>query len=351
MGEKPLSVFNIDSVFDIMWSDPQHSNGCIPNTLRGAGTYFGPNITEQFLSDNNFKYLVRSHECKPDGHEFTHNNKVITIFSASNYYAIGSNKGAYLQIGTNLQPHFVQYISAASKTSALTIRQRVSFIESSAIRALGARIRDKRTLLEAEFRKHDPKHTGIISITKWCYIMEKETNLTLPWRLLRDKLAPMPEGSPPNDVNYLVTLEILDSDIIIETQKEETSVAESLYRNKSSLVAIFSILDKDSNGVISIDEFKETCTLLQKHIQNSSAFGNMFDKFKMMDLNKDGFIDLNEFLEAFRLSDQANKSNTLPSHKKQIRGQNHDSVKQVTKSLARQISEPEVIDPTDFTSK
>lgn len=63
-------------VFDILWSDPQHNSGCQPNSLRGAGTYFGPDVTVNFLQKNKLVFLVRSHECKHDGYEVTHNGKV-----------------------------------------------------------------------------------------------------------------------------------------------------------------------------------------------------------------------------------------------------------------------------------
>lgn len=59
-----------------MWSDPQTNDGCKPNVLRGAGTYFGPDVTKNFLTKYKLKFLVRSHECKPDGYEFTHNRQV-----------------------------------------------------------------------------------------------------------------------------------------------------------------------------------------------------------------------------------------------------------------------------------
>lgn len=59
-----------------MWSDPQHAHGCIPNSLRGAGTYFGPDISEAFLEKYKLKYLIRSHECKLDGHEIIHDGRV-----------------------------------------------------------------------------------------------------------------------------------------------------------------------------------------------------------------------------------------------------------------------------------
>ena len=86
-----------------------------------------------------------------------------------------------------------------------------------------------------------------------------------------------------------------------------TSVADSLYRNKSSLEAIFRILDKDNSGQISLEEFGEACHLLHKHLPEHATEEELLDMCKMMDINKDGLVDLNEFLEAFRLCDQARR--------------------------------------------
>lgn len=85
---------------------------------------------------------------------------MITIFSASNYYEIGSNKGAYLKLNPQLDTHFVQYTAAASKTRKLTFRQRIGLVESSALRELGARLRERRNELEREFKARDPDATG-----------------------------------------------------------------------------------------------------------------------------------------------------------------------------------------------
>lgn len=59
-----------------------------------------------------------------------------------------------------MDTHFIQYTAAASKTRKLTFRQRVGLVESSAIRELGARLRDKRMELEREFKRQDPDNTG-----------------------------------------------------------------------------------------------------------------------------------------------------------------------------------------------
>lgn len=87
-------------------------------------------------------------------------SQVITIFSASNYYEIGSNKGAYLKLNPQLDTHFVQYTAAASKTRKLTFRQKVGLVESSAIRELGAKLRERRNELEREFKARDPDSRG-----------------------------------------------------------------------------------------------------------------------------------------------------------------------------------------------
>ncbi|KAL9912084.1 retinal degeneration C isoform 2-T7 [Glossina fuscipes fuscipes] len=301
-------------VFDMMWSDPQHIDGCVPNVLRGAGTYFGPDVTSQFLKKHKLQLLVRSHECKVDGYEFNHNDLLVTIFSASNYYAIGSNRGAYMKLNFKLEPHFVQFISAASKTRELSIRQRVGIVETSALRGLGARLRAKRLDLELEFQKHDPHNTGIITISEWCEAMEKATHLGLSWRLLRPRLAPSSPNQAESEVNYLVTLQLLDTDTMIKAEELETSVADSLYKNVSSLEAIFHIIDADHSGFISLSEFTAAIDLLEQHLPGVNQREHLLRMCRLMDLNNDGAVDLNEFLEAFRLAEQArNKKGPIGS--------------------------------------
>lgn len=53
--------------------------GCRPNVKRGGGSYFGPDISTNLLSNLNFGLLIRSHECCPNGWKFDHHNKVAII--------------------------------------------------------------------------------------------------------------------------------------------------------------------------------------------------------------------------------------------------------------------------------
>lgn len=93
-----VTLFLSPQILDVLWSDPQSAKGSKPNIQRGGGSYFGPDVTSDQLSHNKLGLLVRSHECCPQGWKIEHNNSVMTIFSASNYYGLESNSGAFIQM-------------------------------------------------------------------------------------------------------------------------------------------------------------------------------------------------------------------------------------------------------------
>jgi serine/threonine-protein phosphatase 5 len=94
---------------ELLWSDPRDENGWRPSD-RGAGVYFGEDVTEKFLNDNNLTLLIRSHEVKMEGYEIQHSGKTITIFSAPNYNDITGNKGAIIKvIGEEMELNFTKF--------------------------------------------------------------------------------------------------------------------------------------------------------------------------------------------------------------------------------------------------
>ncbi|CAH1776819.1 unnamed protein product [Owenia fusiformis] len=301
-------------VLDLLWSDPKNQKGCTPNTFRGGGTYFGPDVTEAVLQKHRLDLLIRSHECKQDGYEYTHNDKVLTVFSASNYYEMGSNRGAYVKLGTDLKPHIVQYM--ATKDSAnrkLTIQQRVSVVEESAIRDLKTKILASRHDLIDCYLTMDHNQTGKITVAEWCAGVEEVLQLELPWRTLRHKLVKCDEDGMIEYASAFDQFKIMHK---FSEQDSASGITETLYRNKDSLETIFRIIDKDNSGVITNDEFEEACSLLSKHIGLQIPKEQARDLAKCIDINKDGQIDFNEFLEAFRLVDPHGKDLTV-SHNQQ----------------------------------
>ncbi|CDY25481.1 BnaC09g39960D [Brassica napus] len=80
---------------DLLWSDPQTSLGRAP-IKRGCGVMFGEDVTTKFLTDNNLKLIIRSHEVKDDGFEVMHHSQLITVFSAPNYCDRCDSDGSFI---------------------------------------------------------------------------------------------------------------------------------------------------------------------------------------------------------------------------------------------------------------
>ncbi|XP_042891839.1 serine/threonine-protein phosphatase with EF-hands 2-like isoform X2 [Penaeus japonicus] len=292
------ATYEWKQVLDLLWSDPQPHLGCRPNSFRGGGSYFGPDITRDLLMKNGLSLLIRSHECKPEGYEFTHNNTCLTIFSASNYYEAGSNRGAYVKLqGPRLEPHFVQY-TADLKSRKLTIRERVGRMETSAFRELRCQINASKSRLLQAFQQKDKDNKGYITVNDWVEVMERESHLNLPWRVLREKLVTLHPITDMVDYRSTFSEESFKKNLAV---KGGPTVVEALYRHKSSLETIFRLIDKDNSGYISMDEFSETCELLSRHIDVPIPKEDIADLARSIDINKDGYIDFNEFLECFRI--------------------------------------------------
>ncbi|XP_028441388.1 serine/threonine-protein phosphatase with EF-hands 1 isoform X1 [Perca flavescens] len=285
-------------IVDILWSDPKTQKGCSPNTFRGGGCYFGPDVTQRLLLQHGLQLLIRSHECKQEGYELCHGGQVITIFSASNYYEEGSNRGAYIKVGRELVPRFYQYqVSRTTRKLTLTQRyNRVRAAEGSALKALKEKLFSHHSELLSGLQQYDPNNTGSVSVSEWAQVLESVLRLDLPWRTLRPHLARL---APDGSVDYQSCFEDMESGISLP--QVTSNLAETLFRYRTDIEIIFNIIDKDHSGLISVEEFRHTWRLFSAHLGVDIDDRTIDDLARSIDFNKDGSIDFTEFLEAFRV--------------------------------------------------
>ena len=101
--QKPLVDPSIESpgAHELLWNDPIESMATfnimterllrqkriefVPNKTRSTGYYFTSLGAKRFLDTNGFTHMIRAHECVDEGIRFTSDNRVITVFSSSNY--------------------------------------------------------------------------------------------------------------------------------------------------------------------------------------------------------------------------------------------------------------------------
>lgn len=81
----------------MLWSDPTEDFEGIAPSPRGAGSRFGPAVTQEALRKLGVGMMVRSHSMVPGGYRFNHGGRVLTVFSAK--YVYGMENGAYLVFG------------------------------------------------------------------------------------------------------------------------------------------------------------------------------------------------------------------------------------------------------------
>jgi hypothetical protein len=98
-AKRPVDAFGDPVVDSLVWSDPNDMvDGFRPSPTRGAGFLFGEAALDSFLKKSQLEMLVRAHECVPNGAAWMWRNRVITVFSASNYCGLMGNFAAVLEV-------------------------------------------------------------------------------------------------------------------------------------------------------------------------------------------------------------------------------------------------------------
>ena len=84
--ERDREVPQTGALSDLVWSDPTDVVQAWAPSPRGAGWLFGEAIVEQFNRTNDLRLICRSHQLVMEGYCFMFDRKLVTVWSAPNYY-------------------------------------------------------------------------------------------------------------------------------------------------------------------------------------------------------------------------------------------------------------------------
>jgi len=94
-------------IYQMLWNDPKDVEDLnFSNSFRGPGIkFFGQKAFDNFMKINGLKYLIRAHECFPEGYRWFFNRRLLSIFSAANYRGLFSPNPASYAIIRNDTVH------------------------------------------------------------------------------------------------------------------------------------------------------------------------------------------------------------------------------------------------------
>nr|CAH8825528.1 unnamed protein product [Trichobilharzia regenti] len=275
-GDDCVNLDDWQQALDLLWSDPQDKDGCRPNCFRGAGCYFGSDVTKKFLETTNLSMIIRSHECCIEGWRTCHSGKVLTLFSSFDYFALRSNKGAYARITVvdssqtfltdlkavislcptnNLSKNqqsvpvdiYVNVFIIDDSESHLSNNSKKSddLVNTSFICLWQRIIRWKEKLME-RFSEVDLENSGVIPLAEWCNIMSSVTQLKLSWRCLRSFLV----KQSANCVNKVIYKSMFAGNCVTHPELSgEHLLANDIFEVQSQLLAITQACHFENNNV------------------------------------------------------------------------------------------------------
>lgn len=93
---------------DLLWSDPDERGGW-GISPRGAGYTFGQDVSEQFNRCNGLSLVARAHQLVMEGYNWSHDQNVVTVFSAPNYCYRCGNLAAILELTEGMGRKFQKF--------------------------------------------------------------------------------------------------------------------------------------------------------------------------------------------------------------------------------------------------
>eukprot|EP00658_Telonema_sp_P-2_P048647 TRINITY_DN36995_c0_g1_i1.p1 TRINITY_DN36995_c0_g1~~TRINITY_DN36995_c0_g1_i1.p1 ORF type:complete len:111 (-),score=39.62 TRINITY_DN36995_c0_g1_i1:434-766(-) len=95
---------------------------------------------------------------------------------------------------------------------------------------------------------------------------------------------------------------IRDRSVVGHSSKSGVAV-DKLYKHADMIARMFVYFDKDCDGMLSSSEWNQGCDWLNSQLAPEDAIMEQQELFTVLDHDQSGTIDLNEFMEAFRITD------------------------------------------------
>jgi len=278
---------------DLVWSDPQEEVG-IARSPRGAGVLWGPDITKRFFQDNPpINLIVRSHEV-PDtdtGYSRMHYNRVITLFSASNYAGENGNKGAVMIFEGRSFPDytFYEYYSPPLENIARLVGQGKPVQEWV---ELGEKMYDdhQQALRDYSWTLESQKLMCLIVESKpelfaKLYQLKGERSMVTysEWlTILSSVLGPVFKyeraweffgcGDYDTELNFRdflsrFTVVLQNEGYMSFKMKAVATAFKTLLQREATLEETFKLFDKDGDGFVTVEEMKKA--LIKLHVNMS----------------------------------------------------------------------------------
>jgi serine/threonine-protein phosphatase 2A catalytic subunit len=95
-------------ICDLIWSDPDDRVGWNVSP-RGAGFTFGTDVTNKWTYMNNLILTVRAHQLVMEGFNYSHEQLLLTLFSAPNYCYRCGNLAAIMELDENFRSLIQQF--------------------------------------------------------------------------------------------------------------------------------------------------------------------------------------------------------------------------------------------------
>eukprot|EP00472_Partenskyella_glossopodia_P007468 CAMPEP_0197532480 /NCGR_PEP_ID=MMETSP1318-20131121/39869_1 /TAXON_ID=552666 /ORGANISM="Partenskyella glossopodia, Strain RCC365" /LENGTH=649 /DNA_ID=CAMNT_0043089051 /DNA_START=50 /DNA_END=1997 /DNA_ORIENTATION=+ len=278
---------------DMMWSDPDpYTQGFAASTSRGAGCRYGPDTVKRWLrslGSDRMKTLVRSHECVEEGHQMIdcgEGFKVWTIFSASNY-ADGWNKGGILVFNHgDTDPEVYTYeTSFQGNHNQKQNAQHKRIVELICV---------YQAPLAKEFEKLADKN-DMITVKQWEDAILLELGLSLDYTVFSAQSA-IALGLEDDKKNSALESSMIKYQEFFEECKSQIS---SVHQHSQALSAIFGLLDENGDGVVTYEEFRKGCELLNHRLPHDQQFDAQ-NLFRMIDSDRSGIVELHELNEVLK---------------------------------------------------